>query len=138
MNEQEKSGWQIACEWYAEDEIERCISKAGMGLDNRDRVPFDIYSREFAVWLTNQYRLAMTKGIQFGREHGRNQLAAALEREAKLREVFEAVSSGKISVQWNPDGFWSRRIGETLLRGPCKDAVTAAIESLTAKESDGE
>lgn len=65
-----RTPFEIARNWYSADDIERCIHRqrfpaACYGIA---KVPEDIYSREFAEWLTDQYRLAMAKGIQLGRE----------------------------------------------------------------------
>ena len=60
---------EIANDWYDEEGIYLSIQHSGD--ENRiaswDKVPDDVYSREFARWLTRQYRLAMVKGIEFGR-----------------------------------------------------------------------
>ena len=53
---------EFANEWYRTDDIARCIADAGPC-----KIPHDVHSREFAEWLTDQYRLAMAKGIQIGR-----------------------------------------------------------------------
>ena len=65
-----KTPWEFACEWYGEKEIARAIS------DQRwnDTMPRDTGSFEFAKWLTNQYRLAMTKGIQIGQQDANQRL----------------------------------------------------------------
>lgn len=57
MNMRIKTAWEIAEAWYTEEAIYNSIN----------RVPTDVTSREFARWLTHQYRLAMAKGIQLGR-----------------------------------------------------------------------
>lgn len=62
--------WEIATDWYTVDEIHRCIKAKGSWIFGADEpVPKDTDSREFAEWLTEQYRLAMAKGIQMGREN---------------------------------------------------------------------
>lgn len=62
-----KTPWEFACEWYQPDEIARVIEARGRSSPFENaRIPTDIYSREFAEWMTEQYRLAMTKGIQIG------------------------------------------------------------------------
>lgn len=64
----DKTPLEIAKEWYDEDGIYQSIQNSdGGGLGAWDAIPEDVYSREFSDWLTNQYRLAMMKGIQFGR-----------------------------------------------------------------------
>lgn len=66
----DSSAWEFACNWYRPDEIERSIASdfaTSDPLTVSRRVPTDVQSREFAVWLCEQYRLAMNKGIQIGR-----------------------------------------------------------------------
>lgn len=58
------SAWEIAERWYGEHQIRDDIARNG-------GVPQDVSSAEFAAWLTEQYRLAMAKGIQFGRDEAR-------------------------------------------------------------------
>ena len=55
-----KTPFEIAEGWYQVDDIYR-------GIMSRVEEPRDTRSREFAEWLTSQYRLAMAKGIQLGR-----------------------------------------------------------------------
>lgn len=59
--------WRFACQWYTEDEIFRSIQN-GLKVTSpvSEKIPTDVRSREFAKWLTDQYRLAMNKGIQIG------------------------------------------------------------------------
>ena len=57
-----KSGWDIAVGWYDESAIAWAIRNGGQ------KIPEDIYSPDFAIWLTDQYRLAMAKGVQLGRD----------------------------------------------------------------------
>lgn len=65
-----KSPWDIAEAWYQEDQIAKAIERSGRQecLGAWERIPEDVHSPEFARWLTHQYRLAMAKGIQLGRE----------------------------------------------------------------------
>ena len=64
-----KTPWAIAEAWYGEMEIYRSIQRGLSPLaEDRERIPPDVSSPEFASWLTNQYRLAMAKGIQLGRD----------------------------------------------------------------------
>lgn len=64
-----KTPWEFACSWYQPAEVARSIACANtpsiLKTDPR-YIPTDIYSQEFADWLTEQYRLAMTKGIEIG------------------------------------------------------------------------
>jgi hypothetical protein len=59
----DKTPYEIANEWYDVDSIWAGIKD---GIDAAE-IPYKIGSREFAEWLTEQYRLAMMKGIQIGR-----------------------------------------------------------------------
>jgi len=62
-----KSPWEFACSWYTADEVQRCIASADyQSLGNLAKIPTDINSRKFAEWMTEQYRLAMRKGIELG------------------------------------------------------------------------
>lgn len=54
--------WGFACKWYRAEVIEAAIR------DNAE-IPLDVKSREFAVWMTRQYCLAMAKGIELGWEN---------------------------------------------------------------------
>ena len=58
------SAIQFANEWYKPEEIFNSINTR----NGRCEIPHDVHSREFADWLCAQYRLAMAKGIQIGRE----------------------------------------------------------------------
>lgn len=63
-----KSPFEIAEDWYKQDEIYEALKKAGTDAFGAcDEIPSDVKSREFANWLTTQYRLAMSKGILMGR-----------------------------------------------------------------------
>jgi hypothetical protein len=61
-----KTPWEFACNWYTPDEIAYSIARNKRGFADNPEVPTDIYSQEFADWLTHQYRLAMRKGIEIG------------------------------------------------------------------------
>lgn len=66
----QKTSWEFACEWYGVDEIHRSLTTA-IHVNEAPKaagIPTNPYSREFAQWLTEQYRLAMNKGIEIGRE----------------------------------------------------------------------
>ncbi len=66
----DKTPWEFACSWYRPDEIGNYIARArekhGCFRSDVLNIPTDIYSQEFADWLTEQYRLAMAKGIEIG------------------------------------------------------------------------
>jgi hypothetical protein len=62
-----KTPWEFACAWYTADQIQRCLDRQRRLLDHPlHPTPTDIYSREFAEWMADQYRLAMRKGIEIG------------------------------------------------------------------------
>lgn len=63
-----KSPEHIAHDWYDLDSVHNAIRESGND-DFRSwpKVPFDVRSREFAVWMTDHLRRAMAKGIQLGR-----------------------------------------------------------------------
>lgn len=64
----EMTAWEIATAWYTVDEIHRYILADGTHVFGaKEPVPSDTKSREFAEWLTEQYRLAMAKGIDLAR-----------------------------------------------------------------------
>jgi hypothetical protein len=52
--------WEFACEWYQPDAVYRSMAS------NASKVPVTV-SEEFAAWMAEQYRLAMRKGIEIGR-----------------------------------------------------------------------
>lgn len=58
--------WEFACKWYGVDEIYSAINRERRFRQASDLppVPEDVHSREFAEWLTEQYRLAMRKGAE--------------------------------------------------------------------------
>ena len=58
--------WRFACQWYGENEIFEAINRAPTlkQVGCLPKIPTDVTSREFAAWLTEQYRLAMTKGAE--------------------------------------------------------------------------
>jgi len=59
-----RTPWEIAEAWYHAEQIHECIVHRKC----RSPIPADTQSREFAEWLTDQYRLAMAKGVQLGRD----------------------------------------------------------------------
>lgn len=63
-----KSPERIAYDWYNPDEVRGAIHNSGSGAFGAwSKVPPDVYSNEFAIWMTDQLRRAMAKGIQLGR-----------------------------------------------------------------------
>lgn len=67
---QQQTPSEFAADWYRTEEIHQCLNRHttfGLPGDERYRnIPQDHTSIEFAEWLANEYRLAMTKGIQIG------------------------------------------------------------------------
>ena len=61
-----QSNWQFCCDWYKPEDIHRSINSRPVASFNRlnEEIPSDAKSMEFAVWLTEQYRLAMNKGME--------------------------------------------------------------------------
>lgn len=62
---QRRNPWEIASAWYTVEGTHRCLIQNDR--DCRTEIPTDHSSREFAEWMTEQYRLAMAKGIELGR-----------------------------------------------------------------------
>lgn len=62
-----KTPSEIAEKWYSEDEVHRILQPGTPFTGIHDEIPNDHTGRDFSRWLTNQYRLAMAKGIQLGR-----------------------------------------------------------------------
>lgn len=60
-----KTPWEIAENWYGVDDIHNCLKNPRTA---NSMPPQDTTSREFAAWMTHQYRLAMAKGVQLGRD----------------------------------------------------------------------
>ena len=70
-----KTAWEFACDWYTPDQIAYSI-KNRHRMPSDTAIPDDIDSAGFAQWLTEQYRLAMTKGIQIAQQDSTARLAA--------------------------------------------------------------
>ena len=62
-----KTTWDFACAWYGQNTIARGIHLS-KGMENA--VPRNVDSPEFAEWMTEQYRLAMNKGLELGYQAG--------------------------------------------------------------------
>ncbi len=56
--------YQFACEWNKPEDIHRSILSTQNSLGLKQSPPSDVFSREFAEFLADQYRLAMTKGAE--------------------------------------------------------------------------
>ncbi len=75
MSIERRTPWEIAVAWYDEAGIVRAIHESGTGeFGAWDKIPSDVTSAAFAKWLTHQYRLAMAKGIQLGRDGSEDQV----------------------------------------------------------------
>ena len=77
-----KTPWEFACGWYTEGEVHRLLARDLRGLPNDgtlQMMPRDIRGYEFAAWLTDQYRLAMRKGIELGMEAAEKSAAEKTE-----------------------------------------------------------
>ena len=86
---------EIAEAWYREDSIAGCLSHPGPA---NPHPPEDTHSPAFAKWLTEQYRLAMAKGIQLTRsEPAPRQDAVAPQDtpESLDKEVESLISRGE-------------------------------------------
>jgi hypothetical protein len=56
--------YQFACQWYKAEEIHRSILSTQNSLGLKRSPPGDVFSQEFAEFLAEEYRLAMTKGAE--------------------------------------------------------------------------
>lgn len=59
----------FACDWYKPEQVFSCLNH-NLNRPDADRyakIPADVTSLEFATWLTEEYRLAMAKGIELGK-----------------------------------------------------------------------
>ena len=85
--------WDFVCGWYRPHEVEQAIQESGgRGYGAWDKIPTDVFSREFAEWLTHQYRLAMNKGIQIGKSRDRHSAARVAELESENAELKRELS----------------------------------------------
>ena len=82
--------WDFACQWYDVESIHHGINH------DKSIVPADVYSKEFAEFLAEQYRLAMRRGAELAASELCGGIRATLEeketlsqfvREAMEREV---------------------------------------------------
>jgi len=92
-----KSSWDKAVRWYNVDEVEIAIkirlAKPTWALET---IPTDASSRAFAVWLTHQYRVAMSKGIEIASEQVeqlKDENAELKQEIERLRELLKEVRS---------------------------------------------
>jgi hypothetical protein len=94
-----KTPWQFACEWYTVNEIAHSIACSRKGLAGHNRVPPDIYSVAFAEFLTEQYRLAMRKGIEIGQRSIADRLESAEQVMGKLAEAVKQATPRFIELR---------------------------------------
>jgi hypothetical protein len=83
--------WAFACKWYSVDEVFNAINRENRFRQVGDvpKVPADVTSREFAEWLTGQYRLAMRKGAELAvSEMKQNNDGAACPNCGEPSEMF--------------------------------------------------
>lgn len=116
-----KSSWEIACEWYGYDEIATDLQRIRDEYGDR-RIPLDQQSPGYAAWLTNQYRLAMNKGIQLGREES---ATLTRERDSLAGELVEAVRK-------------ERKVCRECKAELIKDAPGFSISEMSAKIQEAE
>lgn len=83
-----KTPWQFACSWYSANEVKHLIARKLSCPDRDSDFPADVSSDAFAVWLTEQYQLAMTKGIEIGIQANALSIADELD---KAKERFEKI-----------------------------------------------
>ena len=96
-----KTPEQFAESWYGVDEIHHAIQRPW--LSGSDKIPKDVGSREFAVWLTTQYRLAMAKGIRLGMEAAAGTQERMADELADLRRQLadtQAQASYQVAARW--------------------------------------
>jgi hypothetical protein len=62
--------YDFARQWYDAEGIYRSFTRPEVyrQLGDGNPVPTDVYSREFAVWMAEEYALAMTKGVQIAKQ----------------------------------------------------------------------
>jgi hypothetical protein len=87
-----RTPWDFACGWYTVDEIHRSILSRHKSGFVKTEIPSDIESREFADWLTEQYRLAMWKGIEVGQSDQPARLSALEASHTALQAKLDAVA----------------------------------------------
>ena len=64
MGEEIQSPWDFARDWYTVEQTREYLKQRQPDGD----VPIDVHSDEFAEWLTNQMRLALSRGIVIGEQ----------------------------------------------------------------------
>jgi hypothetical protein len=71
---------EFAREWYKPSDVFANIARNGHGV-----IPKDRFSKEFADWLCDEYRLAMAKGIEIGRREAEHQCPCSACRSSRER-----------------------------------------------------
>lgn len=86
-----ESPWEFACQWYGADEIHKSITRSPLlrSIGDMPPVPEDVYSPEFAEFLTEQYRLAMRKGAELAIAEMNQSSQSARNRAIHAVEIFE-------------------------------------------------
>lgn len=94
--------WKTAEDWYNPDAIFQSIArqKKPLLIETHHRIPTDILSREFSDWLTNQYRLAMAKGIDMANSRNAETCQPLLDRITELVEVSGELADGLRDLFW--------------------------------------
>lgn len=64
MTDKTQSPWEFACKAYTPPKTLQYLHE----WQPDGNVPEDVHSEEFANWLTNQMRLAMSRGIMIGEQ----------------------------------------------------------------------
>ena len=82
----DESAFDVASRWYNADSVYAYIQRQNSKLpytreQHIETMPRDVRTREFSNWLTNQYRLAMAKGIEIGRRMQEKEKAEEKQKE---------------------------------------------------------
>ena len=115
-----KTPWEFACAWYGVYEITHSIRRRSL-TDDMDPsfIPKDIDSDEFAAWLTSQYRLAMSKGIEIGMEASRPQPVETVSGQRPAIDYAELRKNSDTAVLQMQA---ARRLNPDSLNKPCDAA----------------
>lgn len=97
-----KNPWEFAVDWYRVNDIKRSLA-----FSEHNRPPEDTTSDEFAEWLTEQYRLAMQKGIDLGYTAAVRDLDAKKEAEQKVKQKpLQRAIDPELPIDELPDSYW--------------------------------
>ena len=88
-----KTAWEFVREWYSDVEIQSAITHGDGDIPNETDTP------EFAEWLTNQYRLAMAKGIDIARRESADELERLRAEVAQLQNEAMALNHYRVQVE---------------------------------------